>query len=183
MVKAEIALQNETRRMIYNHIAEHPGVSYKVLKKIYGIPDGTLRYHLDYLVRTEMIVNNRTNGKRIYYPTDPAKMAKVSSDGSNKKIKLNGVQRQLLMVIKDNPGINQKELTKKTRLNRFKIRNNVEKLIECGMVKKTMERNKACYDYISEGKMQYEIIKMLAMKLIDGEIDDETFLKLKDNIE
>ena len=48
-------LENETRKLVYDHIMAHPGVSFIVLKSVLKLNDSTLRYHLNYLERSKKI--------------------------------------------------------------------------------------------------------------------------------
>jgi predicted transcriptional regulator len=178
MVKQDLVLKNETRRMIYNHILEHPGVSFVVLKKVFGLPDGTLRYHIDYLKRAEKINISKENGKRIYYPCRLSYPQNSTSENGFEKYNLNSVQESILDVLKLHSRLNQKELSRRTKLNRFKVRNNINKLMELGIVRKITNQNTVYYEYISEGQMQFEIAKALAIKLLNGEIDNKTFMEL-----
>ena len=184
MAKDDIVLKHETRRMIYNHIAAHPGVSFSILKEVFGLADGTLRYHLDYLKRSEKITNGLEGGKRCYYPAGhTAKIANINHNGEPEFVKLNEVQERLVSVIRRYPGINQKELSRKTNLNRFAVRNNIEKLMHYRMIRKVPERNMVCYECVSKGKMEYETIKTLILKLVNGEISDEEFNELRKQME
>lgn len=38
------------------------------------------------------------------------------------------------------------------------------------------------YEYISNGHMQFEILKSLVMKLLNEEIDENTFIELKNKL-
>lgn len=176
-------LQHETRRMIYYHIVAHPGVPFNILKEVFGLADGTLRYHLDYLVRAEKISNSFGEGRRIYYPNHTNHPVGKVVDGQPQVHKFNDAQQRLVGVIRRYPGICQKELTQKTNLNRFAVRYNLTKLMEIGVVRKVAAKNKVCYEYISSGHMQFEVLKTLIVKLLNGEIDEVTFLELKRKIE
>jgi hypothetical protein len=50
--------------------------------------------------------------------------------------------------------------------------------MELGIVRKITNQNTVYYEYISEGQMQFEIAKALAIKLLNGEIDNKTFMEL-----
>ena len=108
----EDALEHETRRMIYNHIISHPGVSYKILKNVFSLTDGTLRYHLDYLERAEKISFGLAAGKRLYYPFHNEIAAARQPSGTSKTYDLTPLQERILNTIKRYPGITQKELDK-----------------------------------------------------------------------
>lgn len=183
MVDIEAVLQHETRRMIYQHILAHPGVTFNILKDVFGLTDGTLRYHIDYLKRADKISNNLTEGKRVYYPNGIGNVLMQKSKRSTDKFKLNDIQERLMETIRRYPGINQKELSDRCNLNRFKVRNNIGKLIDFGLIRTVKYKNMVCYEYVTDGHMEYEVLKTLIMKLLKGEIDEQTFIELKRKIE
>ena len=182
MVEVDLVLQHETRRMIYSHIIAHPGVSFNVLKEVFGLASGTLRYHLDYLKRAEKISFDPERGRRNYYPHHSEAVVTRMKINNVQTFKLNSLQELIVNTLKNNSRINQKRLTKLIGVNRFVLRNNLNKLIDLGMVKKVIKGKNVYYKYISNGHMQYEILKTLVMKLLNGEIDEQTFLELKNKM-
>lgn len=181
MAKADSVLDNKTRRMIYNHILNYPGVPFNTLKNIFELTDGGLRYHLDYLEKHEKISSGLDKGDRCYYPhynsiNNPNRRSNPSSSGLHK---LNSNQERLLGTIKRNPGINQKELIHQTRLNRDQVAKNVNKLYSLNLVKKYRNDRNVCYEYMPDDELKFVLMKRLVIKLLRDEIDEETFLKLK----
>ena len=111
-----MAFDHETRRMIYNHILTYPGVPYITLKNIYDLTDGTLRYHLEYLEKAERILSNIENGKRVYYPIQNDVSDARLFAGKTRSYKFTSIQQKILNTIKRIPGITQKELINKNKL-------------------------------------------------------------------
>lgn len=183
MAKGEVALENKNRKMLYNHIVTYPGVSFNILKNIFDLTDGALRYHLDYLEKCEKIFSGLERGIRCYYPHYNVLYVPKKSADKLELLKLSPLQEHLLTFIKLYPGINQKELVNRTKLNRFQVSNNVNKLLDLKLVRKNNNGNKICYWYTSDEDLKYKIIKKLAFKLLRGEIDELTFLKLKRRLE
>jgi len=183
MAKTDFVLQHETRRMIYNHIVQYPGVTFAVLKNVFGLSDGTLRYHIDYLIRAGKIRNGIGGGRRAYFPASADDIITKIVDGKPTTLRLNRVQAKIVNLIKKNPGINQEQLSKAANLNRNKLRKNISALMDQGIVKKRTLSNIVSYEYISNGEMQFEILKTMLKKLINGEIDEATFLEVKRQIE
>ena len=185
MVNSEIVLEHDTRRMIYNHINTNPGVSFNILKTIFELNDSTLRYHLNYLERNEKISFGLERGKRYYYPHVDNRV--VHNNGEDfdtlKTHNLSEVQEHIIRTIKRNPGINQKELIRRTGNSRLTINRNIKKLMDLCVVRKTPNANKVCYEYIENEQLRYQILKRLLIKLVNKEIDEETFLKLKRSLE
>ena len=173
------SLDNKTRRTIFNHIIKYPGVSFNTLKDIYELTDSSLRYHVYYLEKNDKISSGLEKGVRCYYPhpasvrTPPKPAAPVESQ------KLTPEQEQLLNIIIQFPGINQKELIKRSRINRFKVMRNINTLKSSDLIKNTRFQNTVCYEYIPDVEMKYKIMKGLMVKFLKDEIDEGTFIKLK----
>ena len=183
MLKKEIPIHHDLRRMIYNHIEAHPGVSFNTLKKVFGLKDGTLRYHLDYLKKSEKIIFGVEKGKRFYYPYRSGTLVLSIKDDRLQTNKLNFLQEQILDVIRENPGINQKELVKVIGLSRFKVKNNLNKLLDLCIIRRIPNKRNVCYEYISNDQLKFEMLMSLVTKLLKKEIDEVTFLKLKRKLE
>lgn len=162
--------------MLYSHIVEYPGVLFSTLKKIYDLNDSTLRYHLNYLERAQRISHNIENGKLHYYPYT------YSRDAQIKTQELTTHQEHILDAIKQSPGINQTELMTKTSLERHILTYNISKLIEFGLVRKDNHEKNVCYEFIPDELLQYEMLKVLTIKLVNNEIDEQTFLRLKNKL-
>jgi DNA-binding MarR family transcriptional regulator len=56
MISRENVLELETRRMVYNHILEHPGLHVRQLERELKIPFGTLKYHLKFLKKRDLLI-------------------------------------------------------------------------------------------------------------------------------
>jgi predicted transcriptional regulator len=178
MVKEETALDNEIRRMIFNHIMTYPGVTFNILKNIFGLTDGGLRYHLDYLEKCDKISTGVDKGIRCYYPNQNSVNVPKSSSEVLEPYKLTPQQEHILDVIKLNPGLNQKELVIRTRMNRFQVSKNLKKLMNLNVVRPYKNSRNTCYEYIPDEELKFKIIKRLVMKLLRDEIDEVSFLKL-----
>ena len=183
MSVGEDVLDHETRRKIYDHITAYPGVTYRILQKVLGLTDGTLRYHLNYLERAEKIKFSLEAGKRLYYPHMNEILATGQAIGSSQPYQLTQLQQRILTTIKQYPGITQTELIRKTGLRRFTIVNNIKKLLNLEIVRKTPNGKNVFYEYITNEQLKYEILKGLVIKLLKKEIDEETFLKMKRELE
>lgn len=179
MAKGEMALDNKLRNMIYNHITTYPGVSFSILKNIFGITEGALRYHLDYLERCDKISSGLQKGVRCYYPHQHMINVPKRSTEDLELHKLTSQQELVLTTIKHYPGITQKDLVSRTRLNRFQVSRGLGKLQSLNLVKSTQVGRNVCYEYVPDDELKFKIIKKLVIKLLRDEIDEQTFLRLK----
>lgn len=183
MLKKEFVLDHEIRRMIYNHIDAHPGVAFNVLKKVFGLKDGTLRYHLDYLKKSGIIRFGFEKGKRHYYPNRRETLILSIKDDKIYTNKLTFLQEQILEVIKEDPGINQKELVKILGLNRFTVKNNLNRLLDLCIIRRIPDKRNVRYEFISNDQLKFEMLMSLVTKFLKKEIDEKTFLELKKKLE
>jgi predicted transcriptional regulator len=179
MAAGDVALDNKLRRMIFNHITTYPGVSFNNLKNIFELSDGGLRYHLDYLEKNNKINANLDNGNRCYYPNQYATNAPVATTELMDLHKLTPIQDLILNTIKLYPGLTQKELIRQTRLNRFQVAKNLNKLSDLKLVRKYQNSRNVCYEYIPDSELKYKMLKKLVIKLLKGEIDEKTFIECK----
>ena len=70
---SEKALDNRTRKMVYNYISKHPGVSFGSIMNVLDLTEGTLRYHLGYLERENKILSNLKGKHKCYYSNQRGK--------------------------------------------------------------------------------------------------------------
>jgi predicted transcriptional regulator len=176
-------LDNKLRRVIYNHIVKYPGVEFNTLKDIFELSDSSLRYHVYYLEKNGKISSSLEKGYRCYYP-HPAGISVPKSQETNlRSQKLSQEQDHLLNIIMHHPGINQKELVHKSRMNRFKVMREVNTLKDLNLIRNTRIHNTVCYEYIPDVELKYRMMKGLMVKFLKNEIDEKTFLKLKKRLE
>jgi predicted transcriptional regulator len=179
MTKGDDILDNKLRRQIYNHISTYPGVSFNTLKSLFELKDRSLRYHLHILEKNEKISSGLEKGTRCYFP-HPASVKILNKHLSNlESQEISREQEHILNIIKQNPGIMQKELINKARMNRFKVAREIRILKNLKLVKNTRIQNTVCYEYIPDVELKFRMLKGLIVKLLKNEIDEKTFLKLK----
>lgn len=183
MAQGEDSLGNKTRKMIYNHILVYPGVPFYILKRIFELTDGALRYHLEYLERVKLINSGLEKGNRCYYPNQNVVINAKNNPHSFELHNLTPQQQVVLREIKQNPGINQTELMKRTRLNRSRVSRSINTLSDLNLVRKKMMGKHTSYEYAPDEELQYKMLKRLVIRLLKGEIDEKKFLKLKKQLE
>ena len=99
--------------MIYNHISTYPGVSFSIIKNVFNLTDGTLRYHLNYLEGKNEITSKIEGRNKCYYPVENY-VFNTKSDSDLEIYKLNSTQERLLNIIQREPWITQKDIILKT---------------------------------------------------------------------
>ncbi len=165
--------------MIYNHILTYPGVPYNVLKNIFSLTDGTLRYHLEYLEKAERIMSSIEKGRRCYYPLKNEVVVSQLFKNKPTEYKFTEIQLRIMNIIKHNPGITQKDLIKRTGLSRFTINYNINKFVDMGFIRKSNNANNVIYEYMTDELLKHEILLRLTLKLLKKEISEQEFVELK----
>ena len=173
---------HETRKRIYNHILAYPGVSFNIIKSVFELTDGTLRYHLKFLESADEIKSCLEGNVRCYYPVKIFVFPQ-SQDAEFDTYELNHTQVRIMNNVRHNPGITQKELIIKTHLSRFTVGYHIRKLIEIGIVRQEPDGKNICYHYISNIELRKKILKKMIVKFVNHEIDEQTFLELKRKLE
>lgn len=170
-------LSHKARRMIYNYIYTHPGVSLGSIIKVIGLNKSTIRYHLQYLGKAEKITSKVENGKRHYYVEDQKKFLRdVSGINSSQ---LTEKQKQLHFLIKNNPGISVQKLAKITKIKKSSVSYNIKKLQDLNQIWKIRNGNEVGYELLNKDLAKDEMSKLLVKDFLDGKIDEKTYLKLR----
>lgn len=177
--RGDSVFDHETRKMIYNHILNYPGVSFNVLRNIFNLSDGTLRYHLKYLEKGERILSDIENGKKCFYPLQNEIVISEIFENKPRLYNFTKTQLRILNAIKHYPGISQKELINKTNLSRFTISYNMRKFIDMGLIKKTNNEKNVYYEYMTDDVLRHEVLLRLTMKLLKNEISEKEFFEMK----
>ncbi|MBN1390579.1 MAG: winged helix DNA-binding protein [Candidatus Thermoplasmatota archaeon] len=170
-------LQNDIRRSIYKHIMKYPGVQFTVLKDIFGIPEGTLRYHIRYLERKKKVRSDMHEGRRCYYTVDPDRTP------LNATMKLSPVQERILNTVRKRRGITQKSLCEETSTNRFTLMYNLKKLVSYGLLRRYSKGREVHYQYISRRELDRQVLRRATIDLLNGRIDEDTFGRIADRFD
>lgn len=169
-------MKNKTRKTLLNYIQNHPGVPFGRLKDIFDLTDGTLRYHLGYLEKKGEVKSRFKGGKKIFYPTKMAAPARGKGTSRN--------QARMISVIERDPGITKRQLYQATNISKRELDRELRKLCDRGLIKRAEDEDGYVgFELVSEKDMQKEVFKLLVIKLIRKEIDEETFNYLREELE
>jgi predicted transcriptional regulator len=112
-LKKENVLNNFTRGRVYQCISENPAIDFNTIKNKVGLRNGTLVYHLDLMEREKYIIS-RYDSRHKYYHVHPERL-NISFDEVRGTLDsaVPEIERKIIAVIKDAPGISQKEIAVK----------------------------------------------------------------------
>jgi predicted transcriptional regulator len=183
MPNVDKVLDNKIRRMIYNLIANYPGVPFNKLKDIFELTDSNLRYHLNYLEKNDKISSGIDNGIKLYYPHPSSVKILNTPQDIIVSQKLTQEQKHIVSIVKEYPGIGQKELINRSGIKHATAIRNINALKNLNLIKNHKFQKNVCYEYMPDVEMKFTIIKGLIIKFLRKEIDEETFLRIKRSLE
>ena len=103
-LKRREVMDHESRGMIMGYIKENPGEHFNSLKSKLDFRNGTLAHHLHILERERVIKSVRYGKYRRFFPVGMM---------VSRKAYPTELEREILDVVKERPGINQKTIAKK----------------------------------------------------------------------
>jgi len=178
-LSGEGVIDNRTRKRLYDYIIDHPGVSFQVLQEAFRMKDGTLRYHLQYLLSQGEIVKGGDGHRRIYYCTGMKRNVLL---GRPIPGKLNDQQRRILEVVALDPGISRGDLWMRTKQTRKELSENLRSLMDLGLIWKVKTAKGEGFEFITETGMYREVYSILLDRLVKGEVSIGEFEDLRDRL-
>jgi len=109
-IKKDRVLDNFTRGMIYGFIMSNPGVHYNYIKQKLGLNNSSIVYHLTVLERQELIKSEKVGLYKRFYPVNVS----LSETGL---MELSEAQEKLLELVRQNPGLTQRDISERMGLS------------------------------------------------------------------
>ena len=113
-----------TRQNLLRHIYSEPGVNFSELKIKSGLHNGTLAHHINILENHKIVTSHRSGRQRLFFPFGSANAAKIRTS-----LITNETQREIIEIVKDNPGITQSMISQRLDVSRQKINYHVNSLV------------------------------------------------------
>lgn len=177
----EDILEHKTRKVVYNYITAQPGVSFGTIRSVFVLAEGTLRYHLNYLEKHGKVKSEMKGSHRCYYPLEgSATPLRPFYDFDPNT--LTPVQRRILGLIQESPGITTRELDERTGLGMRVLQYNIRKLKDDMLVWKTGSSTLTGYEYVTPERLQSELMRVLIADFLHDELDEKTYEQLKEEI-
>lgn len=139
-IQKEDVLDQFVRGQIYGFIKANPGVHYNQIMRNLDMKNGTLSYHLHMLEKTGMIKSRKERLRyRAFYPTGMKFPEK-------ERYRLTELQMGIIETIRENEGINQREIAKKLNEKHQTINYNVKVLQQVGLIRlRRVGRKTSCF--------------------------------------
>jgi len=117
--------QNENRLNILTQILNNPGIHHNELLRSCNLNKGQLQWHLDTLLKHNIIKKEKHGQYAIYFPITSSKEAVEAFKNRFAKSK---TTLEILNTIKKHPGINSAEISRIFNLSRNSIKHHIDKL-------------------------------------------------------
>lgn len=122
---------NENRREIINAILEDPGIHNNELLRKCNIQKGQLQWHLDVLLKYNIIRKKKFGQYTIFFPV----MNTIEAiDTFSKGLIKSETTAKIFELIQKNPGISSSEISNKIDLARNTVKYHVDKLSESNLI-------------------------------------------------
>ena len=123
--KAKNLLKNANRKKILDIVKKKHGIHFRELMRLTDLKQGSLSYHLNKMEKAELVKSRQDGMYRRFYPYN----SKVDF-----RLALSDLQKDILLIILENPGINQSKISKKTGRNHVLVHYHANFLREAGML-------------------------------------------------
>jgi predicted transcriptional regulator len=127
----EDIFENENRIKILKQIINNPGIHHNELIRSCQLQKGQLQWHLDVLLRNQIIKKEKYGQFTLYFPI-------TSSFGTVDKLKnflsKSKTTSKVLNIIQSNPGINSSEISRVLNLSSSTVKYHIDKLSEENLI-------------------------------------------------
>ncbi|MFX1454010.1 MAG: winged helix-turn-helix transcriptional regulator [Promethearchaeota archaeon] len=138
--------ENDNRIALINYILKNPGIHHNELQRKCDLQKGQLQWHLDVLLKYNIIKKEKYGQFTIYFPITTSFDAQ---DYLENLIAKSETTSKILTLIKENPGINSSEISRILNLSRNTIKYHVDKLTENDLIS-TKEKGRKIELYIKQ---------------------------------
>lgn len=129
-LKREEILDHFLRGQVYGVIKTQPGTNFTTVRKLLGLSNGTLSYHLRTLESSGFVVSEREGIYKRFFAADLG--AAAAQDG----VRLSELQRRLLERLRQNAEVGQRDLAKDAGVTQQCISYNLRIMSQQGLVVK-----------------------------------------------
>jgi len=141
-IRKDDVLDHFVRGQVYGYIKANPGEHYNSIKKALSLKNGTLVYHLKTLEREEFIKSIIDGRFKRFYP----KEMKIPEPSGELVLKMTRIQREILEIIRDVPGISQKDIAARIGLSTPTVHYHIDIMLSARVIRvEHSGRETKCY--------------------------------------
>ena len=123
-LKPDTISDEPTRQNLLRHIYSEPGSNFTQIKEKFGLHNGTLAHHINILENHKAITSQRSGRQRLFFPYGTTKKARIRTS-----FVTNITQKEIIKIVKDNPGITQSMISQNLGISRQKVNYHVNSLV------------------------------------------------------
>jgi predicted transcriptional regulator len=139
----------ENSRIVYSHIVNTPGSHLRGISRDLNMHLSTLRYHIDYLEKRELIESRKENNTRVYFAAGRLD----ALDKSMAPLLRQKRFRDVVLLIAYDPGLTHSEISARLSLKPSTLSKYLAVLEERGMVSHEQAGREKRYQIVEERKV------------------------------
>jgi len=149
MISRENILKLEKRKVIYNYVQNNQGMHIREISRRTNIPRATVRHHIKYLLKQDLIIEKNDGGYNRVYATKEI--------GTKEKELLNLLRQEIpckiFLHLLFSFTCSQIELSRELELTPTRITYHLKKMIDFGIIEKAPVKNGKIYPLQNSKKM------------------------------
>lgn len=166
MEETNPALELEVRKTIYQTILKSPGLHFRELQRRTDLVIGSLQYHLNYLKKRGLIIEEKDRGYSRFY---------VGGKLDEREKELlsflrQGTVRRIIFFLVEHPNSNHKRITEKMRLSPSTVSWHLKRLTEAEILK-NIRRGRESYFKVSNPDLIIKVLISYRESFIDRLVD------------
>lgn len=162
----DVVLELEARRRIYEAVVQSPGLHFRELQRRMGSAYGALQYHIEFLVRHGLIVEEKDREYSRYFP---ANFRSVRERELMSLLRQESIRRILLHLL-ENPYCRNKDLVEVLGLSASTISWHLGRLLEAGAVLSERRDGEAVFS-VSEPETVTRLLVTYKVSFLDKIVD------------
>ncbi|MFO8051538.1 MAG: transcriptional regulator [Thermoplasmatota archaeon] len=172
----EDPLKLDTRKSIFELIKSSPGIHFREISRRLDIPMGVVEYHINYLLKRDMIVARKEGRYKRYYAEGKVR----SSDKKVLAFLRKEVPRSILMYLMLNPGARHRELKKELDIGGSTLSFHLKKMIKKEVVREERSDGGKGF-YVVDPESVSRSLLMYKKSFMDDLVDDftETWMEME----
>lgn len=169
-------LKLDTRKRIFDLIESSPGIHFREISRRLDIPMGVVEYHINYMLKREMIIARREGRYKRYYTE-----GKVGS--RDKKVLAflrKDVPRSILMYLMLNPGARHRELKKELEIGGSTLSFHLKKMMKKEVVREETDEGAKLF-FVTDPESVSRSLLLYKKSFMDDLVDSftDTWLEME----
>jgi len=124
-------LELANRKRIYEAVRQNPGVHFRELQRLTGMPIGVLSYHLDYLANRGLLTVDKRESFTRYFPGGQLGRDEQQMLGALRQ----EIPRGIILFLLMNPGATHGEVLESFTISGGTLSYHIKKLVSRGLIK------------------------------------------------